>query len=237
MSFSPGEFMPMEMCIYNQAKVPPVKLLPVSLLLVLTLAACSGDAGSIDTTTTTAVAAPAVTTTTAPPATTTTTTEASPAADPAQGRFISYESDLGFTLEYPRQWRTEEVDGIVTFYSPTNGPDTFAEFVEVYTLDAADLDLIDPTATQVMELLAADIALTGEYGEIVFVEEGPDIVDGELAYGVAMQGSVGDVVYTLAYAASIHNGTIYIMGFQATDEVLKYFEDFNRIADSFVWTD
>ena len=237
MSFSPGEFMPKQIDISYPAKEPSVKLLPVSLVLALALAACSGDATVTTTTTTLAAPAATTTTTTAPPAATTTTTQASPAAEPAQGRFSNYESNLGFTMDYPRQWRVEDEDGIVTFFSPTNGQDAFAEFVEVYTLDAADLDLVDPTPAQVMELLGADIALSGEYGEIVFIEEGADTTDGEDAYGVAMQGSIDDVTYTLAYAASIHNETIYIIGFQATDEVLKYFEDFNTMADSFAWAD
>jgi len=222
-----------------------VKLLPVTFVLTLALAACSGDAEVINptpttTATTTTVGIPpatttATTSTTTPPSAT--TIPATTAANPGQGRFISYESALGFSIDYPGQWRVEDTDGIVTFFSPTNGQDTFAEFVEVYTLEAADLDLVDPTPAQVMELLAADIALAGDYGEIVFLEEGPDETDGEDAYGVAMQGSVDDVTYTLAYAASIHNETIYIIGFQATDDVFKYFEDFNTMADSFVWID
>ena len=210
----------------------------LALISIFVFAGCSGDAEVLETTTTTTIAAAVVaTTTTTTPAVTTT-----PATQPEQARndeaqLLSHTSPLGFTMEYPRKWRVEEeVGGIVTFFSPTNGQDSFSEFVEVYTLDSDDLGLTDPTPAEVMQLLAADIVLSGEYGEMVIFQEGADTTDGEEAYGVAMQGTLDETVYTLAYAASIHNGTIYVIGFQATDEVNEYAADFRAMIDSFAFT-
>jgi len=94
---------------------------------------------------------------------------------------------------------------MVTFFSLTNDQDSFSEFVEIYTPDSVDLDLSDPTPASVMELLAVDIALSGEYGDVIFLEEGVDGVDGEDAYGVALQGTVDETTYAMVDSFSWAN--------------------------------
>lgn len=206
-----------------------VQRIALALIALFAFAGCSNDADVVETTTTDT--ADALVTTTSTTAATTQPEQTD------EAELVTHTSPLGFSMDFPSEWRVEETDEIVTFFSPADGGDTFSEFVEVYTLDAADLELTDPTPAEVMQLLAADIILSGDYGDAEIFEEGIDITDGEESYGVAMQGTSGETVYTLAYSATIYNGTIYIIGFQATDEVNEYIDAFVAMADSFAFTD